>query len=393
MMDWEDWIQAEIQRLQECEDSEQVVHDIQKLLLQTNEFAYTFRLRTRLAILYKRQQTYKQALEQYNLLIELNADEPGSYYNRGIVHYEMLNFKLARADFEKAIDVDHEQDYSYYYNLGMVCKDLNDTATALHCFDTVIRLQADDATAYYQRASVRLLMDDEQAALEDLNTALEIDQNKDYIFAKRADIHAARNQNELAIQDYDSAIALNSTHMDYYHDRGFTYQLMGKWDLAVQDYHVCLEREPQRTKIYYNMMEYHRKRGEHEWALQVCRQLIANDPDDSEHYLEMVRMLIALKRYDETEPILQHVIDYDAKHPEAYNMMGLVHYRRRHWKQALLYYNRAIELSPTTELYFRNRALVYDRTNKPRQAAKDRLTSDRLLRYSHLRLVPDHSEE
>ena len=85
-MDAEDWLPSEIERLNACADSDEVVRDIEQLLLQTDTFDYVFQLRTRLAILYKRQYQCDLAIDQYTILIALNADEP-----RNISSYQTSN--------------------------------------------------------------------------------------------------------------------------------------------------------------------------------------------------------------------------------------------------------------------------------------------------------------
>lgn len=57
-------------------------------------------LLNRYAIILKKCHQYDRALDIYQKAIRINSQQPISYYNRGLLHLEMGNFKAALSDFE-----------------------------------------------------------------------------------------------------------------------------------------------------------------------------------------------------------------------------------------------------------------------------------------------------
>ncbi|MFM7794367.1 MAG: tetratricopeptide repeat protein, partial [Microcystis panniformis] len=54
--------------------------------------------------LYREQQKYKLALDDYNKAIELNPNHAGAYYNRGLLYSDQKKYDLALSDYDKAIE-------------------------------------------------------------------------------------------------------------------------------------------------------------------------------------------------------------------------------------------------------------------------------------------------
>ena len=53
---------------------------------------------------------YGRAIEDYDIAIGLERNDPYSYYSRGLAHSSLGDVSKARADFNKALELGHNRD-------------------------------------------------------------------------------------------------------------------------------------------------------------------------------------------------------------------------------------------------------------------------------------------
>lgn len=81
---------------------------------------------------------FEEAIIHYGIAIK-NAPKSAIHFNnRGLAHYHMGNFDVAKTDFNAAIDVNTENDPVVYFNRGNVLLNLKEFSAALADYDTAI---------------------------------------------------------------------------------------------------------------------------------------------------------------------------------------------------------------------------------------------------------------
>ena len=81
-----------------------------------------------------RLQDQQKAIDTYQKALQLNPDDPGLHNNLGSVYAAMGKVDEAKAEFQKAVDLNPSGAGSYYYNLGVVMVNqgkMDDAAVAL----------------------------------------------------------------------------------------------------------------------------------------------------------------------------------------------------------------------------------------------------------------------
>jgi tetratricopeptide (TPR) repeat protein len=111
------------------------------------------------------------ALKILPKLIQLNDTMASIYNDRGMVYLLLLDYKLAKKDFERAVNIE-DKNAEYYFNLAYVCTKM---------------IKMDNAVLYY-------------------NKSLELAPSNYDAFVNRAYVHCVQQHFKLAIQDYDSAL-------------------------------------------------------------------------------------------------------------------------------------------------------------------------------------------
>lgn len=113
------------------------------------------------------------ALEDYSRGIELHADLPHAYYNRGFLQAQRGLNELALADFARCIELN--PDFApAYFNRALLHVPRGDYAEAIADFTRCLELGHEPAASYGNRGYTRNLAGDIAGALADLDKSLEL---------------------------------------------------------------------------------------------------------------------------------------------------------------------------------------------------------------------------
>jgi tetratricopeptide (TPR) repeat protein len=116
-----------------------------------------------------------QAIEDFTKVIQLNANTI-SYYNRGVIYYQLKNYQAALEDFDRAINID-SKNISAYYGRGNVRYELQDKPGAFQDYDKAKSLSlsktiiSEDGHGFYARGIACIRLRDKVGAMKDFQIA------------------------------------------------------------------------------------------------------------------------------------------------------------------------------------------------------------------------------
>lgn len=209
--------------------------------------------------------------------------------------------------------------FEYYYNLGLVALDQQDFPKAITNFTAAIRLNARSGDAYYNRA-------------------LAYYESEDY---------------DNAIADYTKSIQYKPA-ADAYNNRGLAYEFNGNYKLAADDYKTALRIQPgyalaksnlERVESQYDNGDSSGDRaGDGSYANRNSTVSNNTDTNDAEYYAELA---------DE-------------------------YYNKNDFANALINYNKAIQMNPQGAGSYVRRGFIYHYTGDVTKAYDDYDTAVRL---------------
>ena len=89
---------------------------------------------------------FSAALNDYNKSLELKADNPVAYVNRGKTHYNLKSYDLSVKDFDRAVEL-NPKDSVAYFNRGVSYEKLGDRKKAMADYQKAVDLDAENAVA------------------------------------------------------------------------------------------------------------------------------------------------------------------------------------------------------------------------------------------------------
>ena len=184
------------------------------------------------------------SLKQYDKVLAtlnqaINPKPTGAYHARSVVYKALGEDEKPKADKQdiKETNPDAESDALIHIDRGRTHFYSGEYEQALADYDRAIAIDPESLFAYFYRASVYKKLEQYDKALADYNKAISF-----YEFASfyngRGDLYHKLKQYDKAIADYTEAIAISfSSESAYsYKSRGYTYQELGKIEEAKKDW-------------------------------------------------------------------------------------------------------------------------------------------------------------
>ena len=313
---------------------------------------------------------YAQAIENFNVLAQLDTADYWNFFFRGIAKYNLGDLRGAKRDFDRSVRINPVFTSGYHYRgitesrfgdyesaLGNLQKaiDLRPGNNGLYFsrgvtyflsqqfdkavedFDRYIRKEPKDPSAYLNRGASWLFLGDTLKAVNDYNKAIKLDRFDPEGYIRRGRLYASQNNYDLAVQDMDKAIELDSTNTFAYFNRAIMYYEQQKYHEAMADLNRVLKDEPGNALTLYNRGLISAQLGAYEEALNDMDRVLNINPENVLAYFNRASILIELGMY----------------------------------KDAVADYDRAIELYPDFAKAYMNRAYVHNLLGNKKASKKD----------------------
>ncbi|MFN7218550.1 tetratricopeptide repeat protein [Microcystis sp.] len=321
-------------------------------------------------ILYRRQQKYELALDDYNKAIELNPNHANAYNNRGNLYKDLQKYDLALADYDKAIEI-NPNFAILYYNRGGLYYNQQKYELALSDINKAIELNPNYAEAYYNRGNIYYDLQKYELALSDINKAIELNPNYAEAYNNRGLLYTDLQKYDLALSDYSKAIDINPNLAEAYVNRGVLYRLQEKYDLALSDYSKAIEINRNLAGTYYNRGVLYHNQQKYDLALADYDKAIELNHNYAEAYYNRGNLYYNLRKYDLALSDYSKAIDINPNDASAYNNRGVLYFGQKKYELALSDYNKAIEINPNLAQAYLGRGGLYAILGQPEKAKID----------------------
>jgi len=300
---------------------------------------------------------YAQAIENFNVLTQLDTADYWTFFFRGIAKYNLGDIRGARQDFDRSVHINPVFTSGYHYrgitesrygNYDQALADLQKAIdlrpgeiglyfsrgvtyflsqqfeNAVKDFDKYIRKEPKDPSAYLNRGASYLFLGDTLKAVSDYNKAIRLDRFDPEGYVRRGRVYASQSKYDLAIADMDKAIELDTTNTFAYFNRALMFYEQERYNEAMEDLNRVLRDEPGNALTLYNRGLINAQLGSFEAALDDMDRVLNINPENVLAYFNRASIFIE---------------------------MGL-------YRNALEDYDKAIELYPDFAKAYMNRAYV-----------------------------------
>lgn len=309
------------------------------------------------------------AIDDLSLAIKTNPSDPDHYKSRGQLYFELKEYALSDADYQKLTTLDRG-DVMGYMGLGRNDKSQEKWDDAIIQFDKAIRLSPDYSSGYSFRAEAYLGKKEWAKATDDIVKALEIDGDLKalYLMHDLPEEASALLKPKLKIRMQKAPA-----------DRFWPYYLGDLAD-SNEDYDEAIEYYEKSNDLDANPALLSRIAGcymqlsLYDMALDYIERAISMNPEDDDYISQKATALSGLGRLDECIAERTRYVERNPEMPLAYLSRADDMMLAGHFQEAIDDYNTIVVLSPALEEFpylLMKRGDAYRLTGKVNKARKD----------------------
>jgi tetratricopeptide (TPR) repeat protein len=162
---------------------------------------------------------YAKAIDDFSHAINLKKDFIDAYINKALAYASISNFNEAHKILKLSLNFAHNNP-GVFYNLGIIALKQKHYDYAINNFSQAIELKPNLTNAYVNRGVAYLKTGDSEKAVQDFTQAVALNPTDPEIYYNRAFVYENLGEIEKALADYSRALAINPKFAAAYNNRG-----------------------------------------------------------------------------------------------------------------------------------------------------------------------------
>jgi Flp pilus assembly protein TadD len=309
---------------------------------------------------------YKGAITELSIACELEPENPGFRFARGLLAYQNGRTDLARSDFrsllrkkpsvtntvyfrinsnqgvDQVVTLESDLKAQLLHYLGLNEIKAGDYNRAVELLDSAIALVPKDPDLFAHRALALNRSGAPKLAHADLEKAFGLSDSHAHSYASQSRILLEQGDPAGAAIAIDQAIKRNNKIADFYAERGTLHATQNNFSAAHQDYDSAILLDPSDAELWFNRGIMNEKINKPEQALQDYRKAILLDENYKQAWFMAGSLLLKLNRLAE----------------------------------AIEDFNVALTKSPDYAACLHNRAIAFYKSGNKKEACQDWATAD-----------------
>jgi len=273
---------------------------------------------------------------------ELSAED---WFQKGNYAYEIGDYENAFLFFQKALDIEPDQEV-IYNNMGIIYKKKGNYIKAIECYQRAIEINPDDETSYYNMGNIYIEKNKYDKAIEYYKKAIEINPLSASTNYNMGIAYYDKDNFDITINCFQKAIEINPRDADTYYNLGLVYGNKDNYDKAIEYFKKAIEIEPDYAESYYSMGHVYRKKNNYTKTIECWQKALEINPDYSEAYRNMGVAYQNKGNYEKAIECYQKVLEINPDDANAYYSMGLTYTEKENYEKAIDCFHKVIEINP-----------------------------------------------
>jgi len=215
-------------------DYDAVLAELNDRISKNKKDAEAFALR---GDIYLAQNQVELARADYDRAVNLSPKTANYYYKRGMSYRESPNYdiKASDSDLAKALELDPNNSGALTVKgFGLMAE--NKIAEAKAVFENAVRTDPSNGPALYRLGDIAVKENNAAAAIDLYTRSIAADPTNEFAYGSRAEVYTFLKQYDKAVADYDKVIEIDPKREYGWGNRASLYFKLGIYDLAVEDY-------------------------------------------------------------------------------------------------------------------------------------------------------------
>jgi len=203
-----------------------------------------------------------------------------------------------------------------------------------------------------------LVVGEIKMGLEILNRSLQIEKNQPQVIINVANTYMQVDNLEGALDSFTLLLELDSKNFIARLNRGFILARIERHEDALKDFDFIVTTYPERVEGYLNRSASLRWLKRFDDALEASNKAIILDSKNSEVYYNKALILSDQQKFDESEINFKYCLKYNPKKVDALVSLGFISQARKKFKQALNFYDLALQIDSSHSQAKFNKSLI-----------------------------------
>ncbi|XP_050434786.1 UDP-N-acetylglucosamine--peptide N-acetylglucosaminyltransferase 110 kDa subunit-like [Adelges cooleyi] len=353
----------------------------------------------------------------YEKCLTMESGNAELYYNLGLVHLKLLNYKEAEKYLKMCIELNplKEDAFKYlgsvYYKqgelkqaseifilLGDMYFDKKNQEASRSLYIQALYLNPNNSEGHWKLGLTYHILGNLDLALLRYKKALDLKPNFPDAYCNLALIYETKGLTEMALQYYEMALQLEPFHLNALHNLALLKEKSGDFDDVVELYMKILNQTDadalyihiNLANIFYNeQFNLHQALYHYEKAVEIDNTLL-------EAYLNMGSILIELKESAKALECFNKAIQLDSQCVVAYTNIGSIYKDNEHFPEAIKSYEKALSIKPDFPDAYCNLVQCYQHicnwsSYESRKSKLKSIITKQLAKDNAPSLLPHHS--
>ncbi len=179
-----------------------------------------------------------KSIHDLSISISLGNTKPEVYYYRALAKIDIKQFKEAKEDLDKVIELQQDS-YLAYNKRGCVMYRLGNLDEAILDLDKSIKINPDFAESYCNKGYIKFKADEKEQALDNLNLAVKLNSKYLQAYFLLGIVNFDLNDYRKAILAYKKCIRLNTDDFDKKEVKHLDYDIFANMGLGRAYYKIA----------------------------------------------------------------------------------------------------------------------------------------------------------
>ncbi len=313
---------------------------------------------------------YDEAINYFTRVIIINPKDSFAYFDRGLAYESQKKHCEAIADFSKAVEID-KGNVDNYFLRGIAYYKMKNFILAMPDFNKTIEIEYDNSDAHYYKARIKIGQGNYPESIKELDLAISITEENAKAYSSRAWAKANLNDYTGAVKDLNRAIAIDSSYPEAYYYRAWIKAEQLSFNQALDDYNKFLNFNSDKEYFDLGVLNHSNNRYKDGLTSYFSNKRIDSLRRTSDFSIGL--LMIYFQDYKKAIDDLNSEIIEQPGNSKLYYFKGYAHYKTGDIINALICYNKAIELDPEKPHYYYTRGELLYKTGEKKKGAEDLL--------------------
>jgi tetratricopeptide (TPR) repeat protein len=249
-------------------------------------------------------------------------------------------------------------EYRPHLNLGFICESQTKYDLALKEYGTALDLVTKarprdiqiESELLTRLGNVQMSLSNLEAARESFQQALAVNPNSVPAYSYLGTLYHKQGQSERAVELFNRAIEIDRFDVVSIYNLGLVYLANQQIDQALARFHRVIELAPEHSGAHNSLAYLHGMQGRRDLAEDEAKKAIYFNPKEASARYNLASIYLDSGRVEEARAQYRAITEASPRESSnAYNQLGVMSAQQNDLRQALEYWQKALEVDPTNQ--------------------------------------------